>query len=46
MMDIHVKGTFLCSQRVGREMVKQKKGSIINDNYPLTTGIFYDIMVV
>ena len=30
MMDIHVKGTFLCSQMVGREMVKQKKGSIIN----------------
>ena len=30
MMDIHVKGTFLCSQMVGREMVKLKKGSIIN----------------
>ena len=30
MMDIHVKGTFLCSQMVGRDMVKQKKGSIIN----------------
>ncbi len=30
MMDIHVKGTFLCCQMVGREMVKRKKGSIIN----------------
>lgn len=30
MMDTHVKGTFLCSQMVGREMVKEKKGSIIN----------------
>ena len=30
MMDIHVKGTFLCTQMVGREMVKEKKGSIIN----------------
>ena len=30
MIDIHVKGTFLCSQAVGREMVKQKEGSIIN----------------
>ncbi len=30
MMDVHVKGTFLCSQMVGREMVKQKQGSIIN----------------
>ncbi|MDD4859590.1 MAG: glucose 1-dehydrogenase [Dehalococcoidales bacterium] len=30
MMDIHVKGTFLCSQMVAREMVKLKKGSIIN----------------
>jgi len=30
MIDIHVKGTFLCSQMVAREMVKQKKGSIIN----------------
>ena len=30
MMDIHVKGTFLCSQMAGREMVKQKQGSIIN----------------
>ncbi len=30
MIDIHLKGTFLCSQMVGREMIKQKKGSIIN----------------
>lgn len=30
MMDVHVKGTFLCSQRVGREMMKRKKGSIVN----------------
>jgi len=30
MIDIHLKGTFLCSQMVGREMVEQKKGSIIN----------------
>jgi NAD(P)-dependent dehydrogenase (short-subunit alcohol dehydrogenase family) len=30
MMDTHLKGTFLCSQAVGREMVKAKKGSIVN----------------
>lgn len=30
MMDIHVKGTFLCCQKVAREMVKKKKGSIVN----------------
>ena len=30
MIDIHLKGTFLCSQMVGREMAKQKKGNIIN----------------
>lgn len=30
MMDIHLKGTFLCSQQVGREMIKRKKGSIVN----------------
>jgi NAD(P)-dependent dehydrogenase (short-subunit alcohol dehydrogenase family) len=30
MMDIHVKGTMLCSQAVGREMIKKKKGNIIN----------------
>ena len=30
MMDIHLKGTFLCNQAVGREMVKVKKGSIVN----------------
>lgn len=30
MMDIHVKGTFLCCQAVAREMVKQNKGSIVN----------------
>ena len=30
MMNIHLKGTMLCSQTVGREMVKEKKGTIIN----------------
>ncbi|MDD5126779.1 MAG: glucose 1-dehydrogenase [Dehalococcoidales bacterium] len=30
MIDIHMKGTFLCSQMVAREMVKEKKGTIIN----------------
>ena len=30
MMNIHLKGTMLCSQAVGREMVKEKKGNIIN----------------
>ncbi len=30
MMNIHLKGTMLCSQAVGREMVKEKKGSIVN----------------
>ncbi len=29
-MNIHLKGTLLCSQAAGREMVKRKKGSIIN----------------
>jgi len=28
--DIDYKGTYLCSRRVGREMVKQKSGSVIN----------------
>jgi len=30
MMDIHVKGTFLCCQRAAREMRKAMKGSIVN----------------
>jgi len=30
MIDINLKGVFLGSQMVGREMIKQKKGSIIN----------------
>lgn len=30
MMDINLKGVFLGSQMVGREMIKQRKGSIIN----------------
>ena len=30
MLDIDLKSVFLCSQLVGREMIKQKKGSIIN----------------
>jgi NAD(P)-dependent dehydrogenase (short-subunit alcohol dehydrogenase family) len=30
MIDIHLKGAFLCSQMVAREMVKVKKGNIIN----------------
>jgi NAD(P)-dependent dehydrogenase (short-subunit alcohol dehydrogenase family) len=29
-LDIDVKGVFLCSQVVGREMIKQKRGNIIN----------------
>ena len=28
--DIDYKGTYLCSRRIGREMVRQKSGSIIN----------------
>ena len=28
--DIDYKGTYLCSRRVGREMVRQKSGSVIN----------------
>ncbi|MEE8400433.1 MAG: glucose 1-dehydrogenase [Desulfobacterales bacterium] len=30
MMDIHVKGTFLCCQKVAREMSKVMKGRIVN----------------
>jgi NAD(P)-dependent dehydrogenase (short-subunit alcohol dehydrogenase family) len=30
MMNIHLKGTMLCSQAVGKEMAGEKKGSIIN----------------
>ena len=30
VMDVNVKGTFLCSQAVGRIMAKQKGGIIIN----------------
>jgi NAD(P)-dependent dehydrogenase (short-subunit alcohol dehydrogenase family) len=30
IMDINLKGTFFCCQAVGREMVRQKKGKIIN----------------
>ena len=29
-LDVNVTGTFLCSQVIGNEMAKQKKGSIIN----------------
>jgi NAD(P)-dependent dehydrogenase (short-subunit alcohol dehydrogenase family) len=30
VMDINARGTFLCSQAVGREMIKQKSGKIVN----------------
>jgi len=30
LMDINLKGTFLCCQAAGREMIKKKKGNIIN----------------
>ncbi len=30
VMDINVRGTFLCCQAVGRQMIKQKSGKIIN----------------
>ncbi|KJS80733.1 MAG: hypothetical protein JM58_18350 [Peptococcaceae bacterium BICA1-8] len=30
VIDINLKGTFLCSQYIGRVMIKQKKGNIIN----------------
>lgn len=30
VMDVNLKGTFLCSQMVAREMVKNRKGKIIN----------------
>jgi len=29
-IDVNLKGTFLCSQAVGREMIKQKCGKIVN----------------
>ena len=29
-VDVHLKGTFLCSQMVGRGMVERRRGSIIN----------------
>ena len=30
VMDINARGTFLCCQAVGREMIKQKSGKIVN----------------
>src|SRR4030042_6349902 len=30
VMDINARGTFFCCQAVGREMVKQKRGKIVN----------------
>jgi len=30
MINVNLKGTFLCSQEVGRQMIKQKSGKIIN----------------
>ena len=30
VIDVNIHGTFLCSQRVGREMIKQNSGKIIN----------------
>lgn len=38
VVDINLKGTFLCCREVGRVMVKQKKGRIVNtaSNYGIT----------
>jgi len=30
VIDVNLKGTFLCDQKVGKEMIKRKKGKIIN----------------
>jgi NAD(P)-dependent dehydrogenase (short-subunit alcohol dehydrogenase family) len=30
VMDVNVRGTFLCCQAVGREMIKQERGKIVN----------------
>lgn len=30
VIEVNLSGVFLCAQRVGREMIKQKKGNIIN----------------
>lgn len=30
VMDVNIRGTFLCCQAVGREMIKQRSGKIIN----------------
>ena len=30
LMDVNLRGVFLCSQMVGKEMIKQKQGKIIN----------------
>jgi len=30
MINVNLKGTFLCSQEVGRQMIKQKSGKIVN----------------
>jgi gluconate 5-dehydrogenase len=37
VMDTNAKGTLICCQQVGKEMIKQRKGSIINVSS--TTGI-------
>ncbi len=34
VMDVNVKGTFLCCQAVGRVMIEQKRGKIINLSSP------------
>ncbi len=42
VIDVNLKGTFFCSQRVGREMIAARKGSIVNISSLRSTKIAPD----
>jgi NAD(P)-dependent dehydrogenase (short-subunit alcohol dehydrogenase family) len=39
VLDVNLRGTFLCCQAVGRIMTAKRKGSIISDASSMVTGI-------